>query len=377
MRIGRVVLLPAVAATAYAVGRHRGRNLGAGQRPATDSREPAGAADPTEPAGPADPAGHRVPSPRELPGVDAGHPLAIPFAGWRQVLRRAGKETLDDNIPMLAAGVAFYGFLSLFPALIAAVTVYGLVADPEQVREQVESLSRALPADAAGLVSRQLTEIAASSDRALGLGLVVSLLGALFTASGGVANLIKAVNVAYDEQETRGFLKLRALALLLTVGAVVFVAIAVGLVAVLPVVLDPLGLGGLGRALVGVLRWVGLIASVALALAIVYRHAPDRDNPRMAWVSLGAGVGTLLWILGSVGFSVYVGNFGSYTKTYGALAGVAVLLLWLFLTAFVVLLGAEINSELEHQTAVDSTVGPPKPLGGRRAVMADTVASGG
>ena len=145
----------------------------------------------------------------------------------------------------------------------------------------------------------------------------------------------------------------------------------------LPVVLDQLGLGGVGRAVVGVLRWAGLLVFVIAALAVLYRFAPDRNDPRFSWVTLGATVATLLWILGSAGFSLYVGNFSSYGKTYGALAGVVVLLLWLFLTAFVVLFGAEVNAEAEQQTAQDSTVGRPEPLGSRDAVKADTVPSPG
>ena len=386
MRVGRiVVLLPVAAAGGYVLGRRRAVAAGPGP---TTAGGPAGSA-PTAAGGPAgsaptaadgppgpDSAGDRVPADAlGVPGIYADKPTEIPAAGWRQILRRAARETKEDGIPLIAAGVAFYAFLALFPALIAAVSVYGLVADPAQVREQVRGLSDALPPESARLIADQLTEIASGSDRALGLGLVLSLGGALFTASGGVANLIKAINLAYDEQETRGLVKLRALALLLTLGAVVFLAVAVGLIAVLPVLLDAVGLGPAAQVAAGILRWVGLVVFVTAALAILYRFAPDRDRPRLTWVSLGAAVATLLWILGSVGFSVYVRTFGNYSETYGALAGVVVLLLWLFLTAFIVLLGAEINSETEQQTARDSTVGPPKPLGERDAVKADTVPS--
>ena len=309
------------------------------------------------------------------PGVDADKPTQIPAAGWRQILKRAWQETNDDNIPLLAAGVAFYAFLALFPALIAAVTVYGLVADPTDVQAQIESLTRALPADTASLITGQLRSLAAGSSSALSLGLVASLLGALWSASGGMGNLMKATNLAYDEEETRGFVKLRAVALLLTLGAVLFLVVAAGLVAVLPAVLNTVGLGGFTRVVIEVARWLGLVVFVMAALALLYRYAPDRDHPRFAWTSVGAVVATVLWVLGSAGFSLYVSTFGSYAKTYGALAGVAVLLLWLFLTSFVVLLGAEINSEMEHQTAQDTTRGEARPMGERNAVMADTLAS--
>jgi len=314
-----------------------------------------------------------IPSPDEVPGIEAETPVQIPAAGWRQVVRRAWQETQADGIPLLAAGVAFYSFVSLFPALIAVITLYGLIADPAQVEEQISSLSQALPPESTTLIAEQLRSITSTSDRALGIGLVVGVLGALFTASGGVANLIKAINLAYDEQETRSFARVRALGLVLTLGGMVFMVVAVGLVAVLPVVLDEIGLGGAGLAVVGVLRWGGLVVMVTGALAVLYRFAPDRDDPRFSWVTLGAVVATVLWILGSAGFSVYVSNFGSYGETYGTLAGAVVLLLWLFLTAFVVLFGAEINAEAEQQTAEDSTVGPTRPLGWRNAVKADTV----
>jgi membrane protein len=316
-----------------------------------------------------------LPGPEQVPGINADTAAEIPAVGWRQVLRRAWRETKADGIPLMAAGVAFYSFVALFPGLIAVVTLYGLVADPIQVEEQIRSLSAALPAESATLIAEQMRNITSTPNRALGLGLALSLLGALFTASGAVANLIKAINLAYDEEETRGMVRLRALALLLTLAAIVFLVVAVGVVAVLPVMLDQIGLGAVGQAVVGVLRWVGLLLFVPASLAVLYRYAPDRNDARFSWVSIGAVVATLLWIVGSVGFSVFVSNFGSYGETYGTLAGVVVLLLWLFLTAFVVLFGAEINSEAEQQTAQDSTVGPPKPLGQRGAVKADSIPS--
>ena len=308
------------------------------------------------------------------PGGGADRPTQIPAAGWRAILVRAWQETKDDNVPLLAAGVAFYAFLALFPALIAAVTVYGLVADPAQVEAQIASFTRALPQDTASVITGQLRSLAAGSSSALSFGLVASLLGGLWTASSGMSNLMKATNLAYDEEETRGFVKLRAVALALTLGAVLFLVVAAALVAVLPAVLGAVGLGGFTRVLIEVGRWIGLVVFVLAALALLYRYAPDRDHPRFAWTSVGAVAATVLWVLGSAGFSLYVSTFGSYGKTYGALAGVAVLLLWLFLTSFMVLLGAEINSEMEHQTAQDTTRGEAKPMGERNAVMADTVA---
>jgi membrane protein len=185
---------------------------------------------------------------------------------------------------------------------------------------------------------------------------------------------MRAVNIAYDEDEERGFLKLRGTALLLTLGAVVFVLVTLTLVAVVPPLLEALRLGVVGTVIAQVVRWGLLIAVVVIALAVVYRVAPDRDAPRFRWVSPGALVAAGLWVLGSIGFSLYVNNFGSYNKTYGALAGVVVFLLWLFLTSYIVLLGAEINAESERQTREDTTRGEPVEMGERRAVAADEIA---
>ena len=343
-----------------------------GRKPKTKTR----AADPY-PSGrpqPAPQSSGPTSSPEQVPGGLADSPTQIPAQGWKQVLLRTKQQIKEDNIPLLAAGVAFYAFIALFPALIAAVTVYGLVADPGTVEQQIGSFSDALPREAASLLTDQLTDIAGGSSSALGWGLLLSLGGALFAASGGMQNLIKAVNIAYDEEETRGFLKLRGLALALTLGAIVFIVVAIGLVAVVPVVLDAAGLGAAGRIAAQVARWAGLVVFVLVALGVIYRYAPDRDDPKFRWVGLGSAVATILWVIGSAAFSLYVSNFGSYGKTYGALAGVVVLLLWMYLTSYIVLLGAEINAEAERQTTRDTTQGPEQPMGERRAQAADTVA---
>jgi membrane protein len=218
-----------------------------------------------------------------------------------------------------------------------------------------------------------MTTLANASERSLSVGLVIALGFALWSASGGINNLITAVNVAYDEEVKRGFVKSRALALGMTVGAIVFVVVAVALVAALPVVLDALDVPGWVEAVAEVGRWLGLVVVVLIALALLYRWAPDRDSPKFRWLSIGAIVATVLWVLASIGFSIYVDNFASYGKTYGSLAGVIVLLLWLWLGAYATLLGAEVNAEMEQQTIKDTTKGEPRPLGQRRAVKADSI----
>ena len=307
-----------------------------------------------------------------VPGSGADKPTEVPAKGWWQILKRSWAEAKDDHVPLLAAGVAFFAFLSLFPALIATVLVYGLVKSPQEIEAQISSFSDNLPEGAGTLITGQLSQVASSSSSALGVGLVISLAVALWSASTGVANLIKAVNIAYDEDETRGFVVKRGLALLLTLGAIVFVVVAVALIAVVPQVAGAVGLGTGGQLLVQVLRWVGLVVAVMVALAVVYRVGPDRDAPKMRWVSLGAVIATVIWIIASVLFSFYVSNFGSYGKTYGSLAGVVVLLFWLWITSYIILLGAEVNSETEAQTAMDTTKGEPEPVGRRGAVKADT-----
>jgi membrane protein len=211
--------------------------------------------------------------------------------------------------------------------------------------------------------------VVTASDGGLTTGLIIATLAALFSAASGTQNLMAAINIAYDETEGRGAVKLRAVALALTAGAIVFVVVAVALVAVAPILLD--GLGTAGQILGQVVRWLLLVVLVVVGLAVVYRVAPDRDAPRFRWVTAGSVASTVLWVVGSIVFSLYVDNFGSYNKTYGALAGVVVFLLWMYLTSYIVLLGAEINSEAEYQTEQDTTTGPAQPMGTRGAAKAD------
>lgn len=259
---------------------------------------------------------------------------------------RVKRDIGEDHLTLLGAGLSFYAMLAIFPALIAVVTVYGLVSDPAQVQQQIEAITNAV-GTAGEVVGGQMDAIVSTSSSALGWGLVASLAGVLWSASSGMQGLIKATNVVYDETETRGFFRVRGLALLLSIGGMLFMVVAIGLVGLVPPLMDHLGLGGTGRFLAQVARWVLLALSMIVALGVIYRLAPDRDEPKWWWVVPGAVVGTGLWLIGSTLFSLYISNFGSYNETYGALGGVIVLLLWLFLTSFVVLLGAEINSEAE------------------------------
>jgi membrane protein len=305
-------------------------------------------------------------------GRDADGPGDVPASGWKDVALRVKGEVKEDQVPLLSAGVAFYLLLALFPALAALVSLYGLFADPAEVSRQVSDLTGTLPQEAQSLITDQLEKVT-EEEQGIGVTLAVSIAAALWAASSGVKHLIGAVNAAYDERETRKFLKLRGLSLALTVGAVLFAAVSLGVIAVLPALAEELPFGDIGTTLVQIGSYVGLAVGFALGLAVLYRYAPDRDAPKWRWVSWGAAIATVVWILGSVAFSVYVSNFGSYGETYGSIGAVIVLMLWLAVTAFAIIFGAEINSELEAQTAKDSTVGGPEPMGTRGAVKADNI----
>lgn len=308
----------------------------------------------------------------DAPGSEADKPQEVPPKGWWQIVKRAWKEASKDQVPLLAAGVAFFGFLSLFPGIVAAILAYGFFADPASIRSRAEDLAELVPDTARELVLQQVGSLASAQSQSLGIGLIIALAAALWSASGGVGNLLTAVNVAYDEEETRGFVKRKAMALMMTVGVIVFIVLMLGLVAVAPAVLNAISDNGVVRLLLQVVRWVLLVLLVSAGLAILYRVAPAREAPKMRWVSVGSVVATILWVAASAGFSIYVSTFGNYAKTYGSLAGVAVLLLWLWISSYAVLLGAEINAESEQQTIRDTTTGPEQPLGERGAVAADS-----
>ena len=304
-------------------------------------------------------------------GRGAQKPRELGAKGWKDVALRVKDELKTDHVPLLSAGVAFYLLLALFPALAAMVSVYGLVADPEQVSQQVEDISSALPEGAQDLVTEQLEGIVSSSGSGIGFALAAGVLASLWTASSGVKHLITAINAAFDEPEGRGFLKLRGLALLLTLGALVFGVVAVGVITGLPAVLSAVDLGQAAETAITIATYPLLAVVFGIALSILYRYSPDRERAQWRWVSVGAVVATVVWIAASIGFTVYVSNFGSYGETYGSIGAVIVLMLWLVITAFAIILGAEVDSETEAQTARDSTDGAPEPMGERGAVKAD------
>jgi membrane protein len=383
-----MVRLGVLAATAAVARRSGGRGgggggggggspaaAGQGGGPAAATASPAGAA-PGAAAGAGAPPEHTT-DPGQVRGAERGRqadqPQQIPPKGWMDIAKRTAKEVKADQVPLLSAGVAFYGLLSLFPAIIAMVSIYGLVASPDTVRNQIASLTRMLSSQTSSLLTQQIQQITSGAGGALSVALVLGVLTALWSASSGMKALITGVNLAYDETETRKFVKLRGLALLLTLGAMVLFGVALATIVGYPPVADTLPT--VLRWIVAILRFVVLAGLLVVGLAVLYRYAPDRDQPRWTWVSWGSGIATLLWVLATVGFAVYANFFGNYNKTYGALAGVIILMFWLFLSAFVVLVGAELNTEMELQTAKDTTAGPTRPMGERDAHAADHVAA--
>ncbi len=312
--------------------------------------------------------------PSSARGREARQPTEIPSRGWWDIVKRVKGQLTEDHVQIVSAGVAFYFFFSLFPALAATVSVYGLVMDPAQVREQFDQLAAMLPEDVRSMIAEIATNLTGNSSSALGWGVALSILLSLWSANKGTQALFKGLNIAYDEQESRGFIKLYAVTLCVTLCAILTGIIMMALVVGFPAFSGMLGLPPMAKMVADWARWPFMALLVAIFLALIYRLAPDREKPKWRWVTTGSVVATTLWLGGSALFSYYVDHFGKYGDTYGAFAAVIILMLWFLLTSFIILLGAEINSEMEHQTEKDTTTGPSEPMGERGAYHADHVA---
>ncbi len=304
----------------------------------------------------------------------AKEPGELSPTAWKEIALRVKDEVTADNLSMIAAGAAFYGLLAVFPTIAAAVSLYGLFTDPQTVTQHLEMVSGVLPEQARSVLDQQLQSVTSAGNTALTVGAVVALALALWSSSKGVKSLMMALNIVYDEREKRGFIKLNAVALALTITILLVVIVALSAVAVLPALLGFLGLPPVAETMARWLRWPLLAVVAVLAIGILYRYAASRRPPRWKWVMYGAVVATVLWLIGSALFSWYVSNFGSYNETYGSVAAIVVLMMWMWLSAYFVLLGGELNAEMEHQTRHDTTTGKPQPLGQRDAYVADHVA---
>lgn len=285
---------------------------------------------------------------------------------------RVKKELADDRASFIAAGVAFYLLMGLVPTIGAVVAIYGIVADASDVTAMAADLEGVVPPEALDLIREQMVWIA-SQDDAAGFAALLGIGIAIWGASKAIDAMMISLNVAYDEKETRGFLRRKFTGLALTFGLALFVVVAVALLVAAPVALEFVGLGKVGELAINILRWPALFVAASLAIAALYRWAPSRATPEWRWISIGSVVATFVWLAASAGFSWYASAFGNYNESYGSLGAVILLLFWFYLTGFAIILGAEINAEIEHQTVTDTTTGMEEPLGERGAHVADTV----
>jgi len=307
-------------------------------------------------------------------GRHADRPGEIPLAGWKRILWRVYEEIGDDRVTLVAAGVTYYLLLAIVPGLAAFVSLYGLFADPATVSDHLAQLRAFIPGGGMDVLETQLKRLASKGDTTLGLSLVISFAVSLWSANAGVKSLFEAMNVAYDERESRSFIKLNAISLSFTLSLIVAALLMIGLAVVLPILLGYLGLGTGLEWLIAGLSLLLMIVVLSLGLAALYRWGPDRANAKWRWITPGAILTLVVTTIVSLLFSWYAANFGSYDATYGSLGALIGFMTWIWLTMIILIVGGELNSEMEHQTARDTTTGAPQPLGQRGATMADRVA---
>ena len=306
-------------------------------------------------------------------GREARQPHHIPLRGWRDILLRVWDEVSEDRVSTVAAGTTFFILLSLFPALAALVSLYGLVADPATISAHLSRLYGYVPAALLDMIGDELQRLVDKRTGTLSFGFVSGLMLALWSANSGVRAVFDALNVAYGETEKRGFFDLLLISFGFTVGALVFFIALVNIVFLIPLLLKFLSLGPIGDLLMLVLPALIMFSVAILGLAVLYRYGPSRAVPKWRWITPGSLASGIMWLIGSVGFSWYLANWGNYSATYGSLGAVIGVMMWIYLSLFVVLVGAELNAEIEHQTAIDTTTGPEQPMGSRGATMADSV----
>lgn len=306
-------------------------------------------------------------------GRAATTPSEIPARGWKDVLARVYDDINQHRILAIAAGVTFYALLAIFPAIAAFVAIYGLVADPSTISGHLQALSGFLPAEGLSIIGDQIQRIAAQGATKLGFASIIGLLFSLWSANAGMKAIFDALNVVYQEEEKRGFLKLNAISLGFTLAGMALLALSLGAMVILPRALEAVGMPAQIETWASALRWPILLLVIAIATSVVYRYGPSRDRAQWRWVSWGAAFAAIFWLIASLLFSWYAANLGKFNETYGSLGAAIGFMLWLWVSAIVLLVGAELDAEMEHQTAKDTTTGAPQPLGERGAVMADTI----
>ena len=309
-------------------------------------------------------------------GRDARKPTDIPAPGWKEILTRVYKEFTKDRVMLVAAGATFYLLLAMVPAMTAFISIYGLFADPSTVQQHIGFIQEYMPGGGQEVIGEQLTRLSQQPNAGLGLALLISLAIALWSANAGMKALFESMNVAYDETEKRGFVKLTAISLAFTLGAIVLLLAIIGVVVVMPLVVDMIGLGNFAGLLIKIGSAIVLVLAALLGLSALYRWGPSREEARWKWITPGAVMAVVIAMIGSLLFSWYVANFGSYNETYGSLGAIIGFMTWLWIMVAFVITGGEINAEMEHQTREDTTTGADRPLGTRGAEMADTVARG-
>ncbi|MBL6079729.1 YihY/virulence factor BrkB family protein [Belnapia sp. T18] len=304
----------------------------------------------------------------------AAHPAQIPARGWWDILKRTVAQISEDRVLTEAAGITFYTLLALFPAIGALISIYGLFADPATIGEHLRAVAIIVPEGGMQIIDEQVKRIVSKGGTSLGIGAVIGIATSLWSSNQAMKALVDALNVVYSEKERRGFFLRNAVTLAFTLCGILFILLAMAGVVVLPIALHFLGIEGPIATLLGFGRWPVLLAALGLFLAFVYRFGPSRDRAQWRWVSWGSAVAAIGFVAFSLGFSYYVSNFGNYNETYGSLGAVVGFMTWTWLSSTVVLAGAELDAEMEHQTERDTTSGPERPMGTRGAKMADTVA---
>ena len=314
-----------------------------------------------------------------LVAADAGRgrwaksPEDIPARGWKDILWRTYEQINDDRVLATAAGVTYYALLALFPAIAAFVAIYGLFADPQTIQQHFDEAKSIMPYGAADVIGEQLKSATSKDPSTLGFTTAIGILVSLWSANSGMKAIFDALNVAYNEKEKRSFFWLNAQSLLFTLGGFVFLALTLAAIVAVPIILHVLPLGPLAGWAVTIAPWVVMLGLIVFALAVLYRYGPSRTEPQWRWVTPGSLLASVVWLIASAGLSFYASHFANYDKTYGSLGAVIGFMIWMWVSAIIILVGAEMNSEIEHQTVRDSTEKEGAPIGTRGATMADTV----